>query len=164
MANTRRTTRVRKNPDMRETAPPPEATNHDHAAPVGAHGAVPGAGIVSSDADAGPIENQPERRDYPGHGTGRARKSAPGARRAGTTHSRPASVPTSGGPSSAGVAGSPATEATTIGSDAPLSVPTDEVGPVPRGTGLREIADPNFPISQRREATREKKERAKRRK
>src|SRR5947209_11624835 len=88
----------RAHPAREQTGPAaPEYTNHDHAAAVGSRAVVPGAGIVSAGADAGPKENRRTGRRYPGEAAEGPTRSTPGARRRGTTRSRPAAVPASGG-------------------------------------------------------------------
>ena len=127
-----------------ERPAPPEATNYEHPEPIGIRAAVPGAGVVASDADAGPIQGKQNRRDaenYPGHGPGPL--SAPNAVRPGTTRSRPAAVPSSS-PDSAGPPGGHPTEAVTAGGDAPLSVPSETVGPQPAAPDVPELYDPNY--------------------
>ncbi|HEY2589450.1 MAG TPA: CBS domain-containing protein [Tepidisphaeraceae bacterium] len=128
------------NPAFEQPAPP-EATNHDHAAPPGTRAVVPGAGVVNPTDDAGPMETEPDhgqRRPFPGHGTGPL--NAPNALRPGTTWSGVASPPDPATSTSNTVV----TEEATAGGGAPLSVPSDSVGPQPAAPGVREIADPNY--------------------
>ncbi|HEY2589449.1 MAG TPA: CBS domain-containing protein [Tepidisphaeraceae bacterium] len=120
---------------------PPEASNRDHAEPVGSRAAVPGAGVVRESADAGPVESDPDRgeaRRFPGHGTGPL--DAPGAKRPGTTSSGVASPPDP----ATSTSNTAVTEEVTAGGEAPLSVPSDSVGPQPAAADVPEIADPNY--------------------
>lgn len=106
---------------------PPEATNHDHPTAAGIRATVPGAGIVGNDADAGPVEANPDishSRDFPGHGSGPL--NAPNA------------VPESG---------------RDLG--APLNVPSDTVGPEPGPSGIPETSDPNYTAASERNRVRE---------
>ena len=128
------------NPGFEQPAPP-EATNHDHPAPPGLGAVVPGAGLVDPSDDAGPIETEPDHgqhRPFPGHGTGPL--NAPNATRPGTTWSGIASPPDPATSSSTTVV----TEEVTEGGGAPLSVPSDTVGPQPASPGVPEVADPNY--------------------
>lgn len=124
-----------------EPPAPPEATNHDHAMPPGTRGVAPGAGVVDPTVDAGPMETEADHgqhRPFPGHGTGPL--NAPNAMRAGTTWSGVSSPPDPATSTSSTVV----TEEVTTGGGAPLSVPSDSVGPQPAAPGVREIADPNY--------------------
>ena len=103
-----------------EQPAPPEATNRDHPGSVGSRAAVPGAGVVSAGSDAGPVESNPDLRDSSRY---------PG--QAGST------------------AHSQASEATTAGDNAPLSVPNDSVGPQPAAPDVAELYDPNFTAARR---------------
>ena len=47
---------VRRHFSPDANAPDPADSNRDHPSAVGGRAAVPGAGVVGSDADAGPIE------------------------------------------------------------------------------------------------------------
>lgn len=143
-----------------EHEPAAESTNTQRRGRAGERASVPGAGIVRSGADAGPAKaraGEPEQQNYPGKRAAHPTKRAPGARRPGTTRSGVSSTPTSrGGSDVRDLSEHNATETVTGGdSEAPLSAP----GPMgPTGaSGLREVADPNFPISQRKEAQRERK-------
>ena len=123
----------------------PEATNYDHPQAIGTRAAVPGAGVVSSGADAGPVETNPDvnvPRAYPGQGAGPL--SAPDALRPGTTRSAPASAPSGAGEPGGSSSHSEATEAITEGGGAPLSVPSDSVGPQPSAPDVPELYDPNY--------------------
>ena len=54
-----------------EAEAPPGATNYEHPERIGTRSAVPGAGVVSGGADAGPIESNPDLnvpRAHPGQG------------------------------------------------------------------------------------------------
>jgi CBS domain-containing protein len=130
----------RPNPEFEQPAPP-EATNHDHATPPGTRTVVPGAGIVDPTDNAGPMQTEPDhgqRRPFSGHGSGPL--NAPDATRAGTTWSGVSSPPDPATSTSSTVI----TEEVTAGGGAPLSVPSDSVGPQPAAPGVREIADPNY--------------------
>ena|SRR5829696_7822902 len=115
---------AKANPRKRNTDnpdPAPEQTNRDRATPRGTRRSVPGAGVTRDTADAPGVTRKQNPR--------RPTRSAPGARRASTTRSGPASMP-----SGAGV-GSPADDAldneSTTASDtagAPLSRPTGGTG------------------------------------
>lgn len=105
----------------------PEATNHDHPTAAGIRAAVPGAGIVGSDADAGPAEANPDSTragKFPGHGRGPL--NAPNA------------VQESG---------------EDLG--APLNVPSDTIGPEPGPSGIPETSDPNYTAASERNRVRE---------
>jgi hypothetical protein len=122
-----------RDPDRRAAAPDPQVSNHDHPSAAGAHGTVPGAGIVRSSADAGPVETSPDRGEgstatFPGHGTGPL--NAPNA--------MPESDRNSG---------------------APLSAPTDTVGPQPGPSGIRETSDPNYTAAAEKKNKRAQKSR-----
>jgi hypothetical protein len=76
------------NPDIGQTrprgenqAPPPEVTNFAHPGKSGRNITVPGAGVLKSGDDAGPIENIPGLSDapHPGMSDPSAPVSAPGA-------------------------------------------------------------------------------------
>lgn len=128
--------------------PDPAQTNRDHPTAPGVHTTVPGAGILSSDADAGPIENRPDRgadRPFPGHDAPDARLSAPGAERPSTTDVGGAARAArgTGGP---GLGGEIETNAAS--GSAPLSVPTGGTGaPAPGSSATPATADPNFPTN-----------------
>lgn len=129
-----------------ENAAEPADTNYEHPTPVGDRVAVPGAGVVRETADAGPVESDPDRsqhRDFPGHGPGPLLGA--NASRPGTTRSGVASVPDRAGASST----TTVTETASDGGEAPLSVPTDTVGPIPAATRVREISDPNYTAASR---------------
>jgi hypothetical protein len=105
----------------------PEVTNHDHPVAAGTRRTVPGAGIVSAGADAGPVEANPDRNrgeSFPGHGSGPL--NAPNA----VQESDP-----------------------TLG--APLDVPSDTVGPEPGSSGIPETSDPNYTAASERNRVRE---------
>lgn len=102
-----------------------EATNYDHPSAAGSRVAVPGAGVVTSGADAGPVDSTSSRGgNYPGHGTGPL--NAPNA------------VPESG---------------RDLG--APLNVPSDTVGPEPGPSGIPETSNPNYTAASERNRVRE---------
>ena len=128
-------------------APDAAQTNRDHPAAAGERAVVPGAGVVGADADAGPIENRPDRghdRPFPGHDAPDARLSAPGAERTSSTdHGAGARVARGGtGPGLGGEI-----EASQTG-QAPLSVPTGGTGaPSPGSSGIPATSDPNFPAN-----------------
>jgi CBS domain-containing protein len=129
-----------------EQPAPPEATNRDHPSSIGSRAAVPGAGVVSAGADAGPVESNRDSRiesRYPGHGAGPL--NAENARRPGTTPQGPAAVASAAGAGSS----SHATETVTAGDDAPLSVPNDSVGPQPAAPDVPELYDPNYTAASR---------------
>ena len=110
-----------------ERPAPPEATNYIHPAAAGTRATVPGAGIVSSDADAGPAEAKPDishSRPHPGHGTG------------------PLNAPN-------------AMQESGRDLGAPLSVPNDTVGPEPGPSGIPETSDPNYTAASERNRVRE---------
>ncbi|MDB5172298.1 MAG: hypothetical protein JWN51_1071 [Phycisphaerales bacterium] len=140
-----------------EAGPPPELTNRSHPAGPGEEIAVPGAGVLGSGADAGPIESgPPDLHDvpYPGQSDPHAPKNAPGALRPGTTVSGVPSVPAHGG-INAPAPGGLATETgpTTESGLAPFDLPTgpDDAG-VPEGaseTLAPEIHDPNYSAAHR---------------
>ena len=128
------------NPGFEQTAPS-EATNYDHPAAPGVRSVVPGAGLVGQTVDTGPIETERDHgqhRPFPGHGTGPL--NAPNATRPGTTWSGVSSPPDPATSTSTTVV----TEEVTAGGEAPLSVPTDTVGPQPASPGVPEVADPNY--------------------
>jgi CBS domain-containing protein len=119
---------------------PPEASNRDHAAPAGTRTTMPGAGVMETGPDRG------QSRCFPGHGTGPL--EAPGAKRPGTTPAGPAGTPEPARSES----GSAAHETVTAGGNAPLSVPSDTIGPQPAATNVPEIADPNYTAASRQGA------------
>jgi CBS domain-containing protein len=124
-----------------ERPAPPNETNRDHAAPPGSRVPVPGAGVIDPIDDAGPIETEPDHgqhRHFPGHGKGPL--NAPNATRPGTTWSGISSPPDPATSTST----TAVTEEATEGGGAPLSVPSDSVGPQPPAPGVREVADPNY--------------------
>lgn len=136
-----------------EKEPPPEATNRDHVAPVGSRHAVPGAGVVSSGADAGPVEDDTDLEvphAHPGHGRGPL--NAPGATRPGTTRSGVSSVPSGDWQPGGSESTSVPVEEITDGGEAPLSVPTDSVGPQPGAPDVPELYDPNYTAASHRHA------------
>jgi hypothetical protein len=116
-----------------ENPAPPESTNHDHPSAAGSRVPVPGAGIVTSGTDAGPVESGTSRGgNFPGHGTG------------------PLNAPH-------------AVRGTDASSGPPLSVPSDTVGPEPGPSGIPETSDPNYTAaSERNKARRPGKAQAKR--
>ncbi|HEX8521830.1 MAG TPA: hypothetical protein VF669_06200 [Tepidisphaeraceae bacterium] len=144
-----------------EGAADPAATNRERPGRVGQRESVPGAGSTRAGADAGPKGRAGrERQNYPGKTAAAPTQRSPGARRAGTTRSGAASPATSRGGGDVGARSGDdreATEAVTgsASQGAPLGVP-GTMGPT-GASGLREVADPNFPISQRKEAKRERK-------
>jgi hypothetical protein len=134
--------------------PDPAQTNRDHPTTPGAHGTVPGAGVVDGDADAGPVENRPDRganQSFPGHDAPNARLSAPGAERPGTTDTGAGARAARGG-TGPGLGGE--IEANQSSGQAPLSVPTGGIGaPVPGSSGVPATSDPNFPADAQRGGT-----------
>lgn len=128
-----------------EQPAPPESTNYQHPRPPGTVEPVPGAGIVRPSDDAGPVLSEPDhgaKKHYPGQGSGPL--NAPNATRPGTTRSGVSSVPDPAGASS----GNSVTEEVTDGGEAPLSVPTDSVGP-PEAPDVPELYDPNYTAASR---------------
>ncbi|MDB5329231.1 MAG: hypothetical protein JWP03_382 [Phycisphaerales bacterium] len=140
-----------------ESQTPPELTNRSHPVAAGEEVSVPGAGVLKSGADAGPIESgSQDLHDlpYPGQSDPHAPKNAPGARRPGTTVSGVPSVPAHGG-INAPAPGGQATETgpTTESGLTPFDLPTgpDDAG-VPEGaseTLAPEIHDPNYSAAHR---------------
>jgi hypothetical protein len=123
--------RTRPQPGF-EGEPDPAAVNRDHPDRPGRRKSVPGAGVVRAEADVTV------------HPTSPGPLFAPNARRAGTTISGVSSTPDIDAPD----AGDRATETASAGGTAPLSVPEPDVaGPRPGASGVREISDPNFPIT-----------------
>jgi hypothetical protein len=136
-----------------EQEAPAAATNHDHPTKVGKRKAVPGAGIVSGGADAGPVESSPDLRDtpYPGQNNDAcAPGSGPNAARPSTTFSGINSVPSHGGVN-ANAPGGRATEAVTSQEGgARLSAPNDATEPEGSGEVLApELANPNYSANHR---------------
>jgi hypothetical protein len=131
--------------------PDPAQTNRDHPTAPGTRGAVPGAGVVSGDADAGPVENRADRganQPYPGHDAPDARLSAPGAERPGTTDLGAGARAARGG-TGPGLGGE--IETNQSSGEAPLSVPTGGTGaPAPGSSGTVATSDPNFPADAQR--------------
>ena len=108
-----------------ERPAPPDETNHDHPTAAGARVPVPGAGIVTTGTDAGPVESRTSRGgNFPGHGAGPL--------------NAPHAVPESG---------------RDLG--APLSVPSDTVGPEPGPSGIPETSDPNYTAASERNRVKE---------
>ena len=103
----------------------PEATNHDHPSAVGGRVTVPGAGIVTNGSDAGPVES---RTSSGGQypGHGKGPLNAPNA-----------------------------VQETGRDLGAPLSVPSDTVGPEPGSSGIPETSDPNYTAASERNRVRE---------
>jgi hypothetical protein len=140
-----------------ESAPPPEVTNRSHPVSAGDEVAVPGAGVLKSGADAGPIESgPPELHDlpYPGQSDPHAPKNAPGALRPGTNFSGFPAVPAYGGinppdPENSVTETGPTTESGL----APFDLPggPNDTG-LPEGateTLAPEIHDPNYSAAHR---------------
>ena len=128
-------------------APDAAQTNRDHPSAAGERAVVPGAGVVDPDADAGPVENRPDRghnRPFPGQSAPDARLSAPGAERTGSTDSG-AGARAARGATGPGLGGE--IEASQAG-QAPLGVPTGGTGaPTPGSSGTPATSDPNYPAN-----------------
>ena len=140
---------------------PPDAaqTNYIHPTPAGdpALSSVPGAGVVRPAADAGPVQNDPDRgygRPVPGHDhTDRGTLASPNAQRPGTTDTG-AGARIARGATGPGLGGE--TEANASTAHANLSVPTGPGGtgaPQPGSSGVPATADPNFPTNHQKGGT-----------
>ena len=121
-------------PDQTAIGSTPEATNHDHPTAPGLVNSLPGAGLVSSDADTSAREHGPGR-DAPD-----ARALAPGAQRPGTTEGRAAAAARGGGRSGMGLIEAPSTE----GQTAFAPATGGDGAPSPGSSGIRATSDPNF--------------------
>ena len=131
--------------------PDPAQTNRDHPTAPGERAAVPGAGVLRGDADAGPVENRADRgagRAFPGHDAPDARLSAPGAERPGTTDTGAGARAARGG-TGPGLGGEIETDQSS--GQAPLNIPTGGTGaPAPGSSGVPATSDPNFATNAQR--------------
>jgi hypothetical protein len=124
----------KKEPDRRTVIPPAEATNHDHPGPAGTLDTLPGAGLVERGSDTSAHEGGP------GHDVPRARTTAPGAQRPGTTEGRAATAARGGFKGGLNEIEAPSAQGQTA--YAPATGGTG--APLPGSSGIRATSDPNF--------------------
>jgi hypothetical protein len=142
---------------------PPDAseTNRDGPVPPGTRKPVPGAGVVDVDDQAGPNLEDPKQ-DYPGKTVPRPLRAMPGAQRPSTqVQGNVPSVPVDRGPGVVDTGHDPTVVEEMVNPDgaAPLSTPSDRVGPYPPAPDVPELYDPNYTAKTGRERQRKQKRR-----